>query len=133
VFLPKLLMAVEASDAAMEMLDPEIKAQRKEVPKLGTVLVSAVKGNVHNIGRNIVSTVLQTNGFRVVDIGVDNSSLEIIQQAPKARSDIVALSSWKTTTMPAQREVVEVLKEMNLRDRFSVMVGGEPATRERSA
>jgi trimethylamine corrinoid protein len=130
VFLPELLMATEAFNAAMEALSPEIEAQRKEVSKLGIVLVSTVKGDVHNIGKNIVSTVLQINGFQVVDIGVDNSSLEIIQQAQKARADIIALSSLMTTTMPAQREVVAVLREMNLRDQFSVMVGGGPVTQE---
>lgn len=84
--------------------------------------------DVHNIGKNIVSTVLGIHGFRVVDIGVNNASLDIIQEAQKARADIIALSSLMTTTMPAQREVIEVLKEMNLRDRFFVMVGGGPVT-----
>jgi corrinoid protein of di/trimethylamine methyltransferase len=128
VFLPELLMAGEAFNAAMEILKPEIEAQNKQISKLGTVLISTVKGDVHNIGKNIVSTVLQINGFQVVDIGVDNSSLEIIEQTQKARADIIALSSLMTTTMPAQREVIEVLREMKLRDRFLVMVGGGPVT-----
>ena len=128
VFLPELLMAAEAFNAAMELLNPEIEAQQKQVVKLGTVLVSTVKGDVHNIGKNIVATVLGINGFQVVDIGIDNSSLDIIEEAQKARADIIALSSLMTTTMPAQREVIEVLKEMNLRDRFFVMVGGGPIT-----
>jgi trimethylamine corrinoid protein len=129
-FLPELLMAAEAFNAAMEILNPEIEAQRKQVTKLGTVLMSTVKGDVHNIGKNIVSTVLGINGFEVVDIGIDNSSLDIIQEAQKARADVIALSSLMTTTMPAQREVIEVLVEMNVRDRFLVMVGGGPVTEE---
>jgi trimethylamine corrinoid protein len=130
VFLPELLMAAAAFNAAMDILNPEIEAQGKQVTRLGTVLISTVKGDVHNIGKNIVATVLGINGFKVVDIGVDNSSLEIIQEAQKAQVDIIALSSLMTTTMPAQREVVEVLKEMGLRDRFAVMVGGGPVTPE---
>jgi len=130
VFLPELLMAAEAFNSAMEILNPEIEAQKKNVTKSGTVLISTVKGDVHNIGKNIVTTVLGINGFRVVDIGIDNSPLDIIEEAQKARADIIALSSLMTTTMPAQREVLEVLREMNLRDKFLVMVGGGPVTRE---
>jgi trimethylamine corrinoid protein len=128
VFLPELLMAAEAFDRAMEVLQPEIEAQEKEVARLGTVLISTVKGDVHNIGKNIVSTVLGIHGFHVVDIGVDNATLEIIEQAQKARADIIALSSLMTTTMPAQREVLDVLQEMEQRGQFLVMVGGGPAT-----
>lgn len=130
VFLPELLMAAEAFNAAMEILNPEIEAQKKQVASMGTVLVSTVKGDVHNIGKNIVTTVLGINGFKVVDIGTDNSPLTIIQEAGKAKADIIALSSLMTTTMPAQREVIEVLAEMGLRDRFLVMVGGGPVTQE---
>jgi trimethylamine corrinoid protein len=130
IFLPELLMAAEAFNAAMEILQPEIEAQEKEVVRLGTVLISTVKGDVHNIGKNIVATVLGINGFRVVDIGVDNSTLDIIQEAQKAKADIVALSSLMTTTMPAQKEVIDVLAEMDLRGRFAVMVGGGPVTQE---
>jgi trimethylamine corrinoid protein len=129
-WLPELLMAAEAFNAAMEILDPEIVAQQKQVSKRCTILMSTVKGDVHNIGKNIVSTVLGINGFDVVDFGIDNSSLDIIEAAGKAKADIIALSSLMTTTMPAQREVIDVLKEMNLRDRYLVMVGGGPVTQE---
>jgi trimethylamine corrinoid protein len=130
VFLPELLMAAEAFNVAMEVLQPEIEAQKKQLSTMGTVLVSTVKGDVHNIGKNIVATVLGIHGFKVVDIGVDNSMLDIIQEAQKAKADIIALSSLMTTTMPAQREVIEILKEMNLRDRFLVVIGGGPVTQE---
>jgi trimethylamine corrinoid protein len=130
VFLPELLMAAAAFNGAMELLQPEIEAQKKQLATMGTVLISTVKGDVHNIGKNIVTTVLGIHGFKALDIGVDNSILEIIQEAQKANADIIALSSLMTTTMPAQREVIEVLKEMNLRDQFQVMVGGGPVTQE---
>ncbi len=130
VFLPELLMAADAFDAAMEILNPEIEAQKKQITRLGTVVLGTVKGDVHNIGKNIVATVLQINGFDVVDIGMDNSTLDIIEEACEAKADIVALSSLMTTTMPAQKEVIDVLEEMNLREKFFVMVGGGPVDQE---
>jgi trimethylamine corrinoid protein len=130
VFLPELLMAAAAFNAAMEVLQPEIEAQNKQLTTLGTVVISTVKGDVHNIGKNIVATVLRINGFKVLDIGVDNPTLEIIQEAQNASADIIALSSLMTTTLPAQREVLDVLRELGLRDRFLVMVGGGPVTQE---
>ena len=130
VFLPELLMAASAFDAAMEILKPEIELQKKEVVKHGTVLIGTVKGDLHNIGKNIVGTVLETKGFDVVDIGIDNGTLDFIQEAQKAQADVVALSCLMTTTMPAQREVIETLKEMNLRDKYFVIVGGGPVTQE---
>ena len=127
-YLPDLLMATEAFNVAMEILRPEIEAQKKQVAKKGTVLVGTVKGDMHNIGKNIVATVLETSGFEVVDIGVDNPSLKLVEEAQKARADVIALSSLMTTTMPAQREVIEILNEMNLREKFAVIVGGGPVT-----
>jgi len=129
-YLPDLLMATEAFNAAMEILRPEIEAQEKAIVKKGTVLIGTVKGDLHNIGKNIVATVLGTNGFEVVDIGVDSSTLEFIEEAEKARADVIALSSLMTTTMPAQREIIDTLKEMNLRDKYRVIVGGGPVTQE---
>jgi trimethylamine corrinoid protein len=130
VFLPEMLMAAEAFKAAMDVLEPEIQARQAEVASSGTVLLSTVRGDVHNIGKNIVGTVLETSGFKVVDAGVDNPTLEIVERAESAGADIIALSSLMTTTMPAQREVIETLKEMNLRDRFAILVGGGPVNQE---
>ena len=130
VFLPELLMAAAAFNEAMDVLQPEIVAQKKQLAILGTIVVSTVKGDVHNIGKNIVATVLRINGFKVLDIGVDNQTLDIIQEAQNAKADIIALSSLMTTTLPAQREVLDVLREMGLRDQFLVMVGGGPVTQD---
>lgn len=127
-YLPELLMAAEAYNSAMEVLTPEIEAQDKIITKRGKVLIGTVKGDVHNIGKNIVATVLNTNGYEVVDIGVDNPSLNIIQEAEKVKADVIALSSLMTTTMPAQREVIDTLKELNLRDKYKVIIGGGPVS-----
>ena len=127
-FLPELIMAGETFKAAMEILNPEIKKQRKNAPTLGTVVITTVKGDLHSIGKNIVATVLENNGFKVVNLGTDVGALQIIEEAKKANADAIGLSALMTTTMPAQKEVIDALRELNLRDRFSVVVGGGPAT-----
>ncbi len=128
MFLPELLMAAEAFKAAMVVIQPELEAQQLQTVKKGTVLISTVKGDLHNIGKNIVQTVLGTKGYDVVDIGIDNGTLDIIQEAKKVQADIIALSCLMTTTMPAQREIIDTLKEMGIRDQFTVIVGGGPVT-----
>jgi corrinoid protein of di/trimethylamine methyltransferase len=129
-FLPELLMAADSFNAAMEILKPEIEAQKKQLVKAGRVVIGTVKSDVHNIGKNIVATVLETNGFEVIDIGIDNPSLKFIEEAQKAKADVIALSSLMTTTMPGQREVVDTLKDMKLRDKYFVVVGGGPVSQE---
>jgi len=129
-YLPELMMAGDAFRSAMEILNPEIKRQKKEVVSLGTVLMASVKGDLHSIGKNILATVLEANGFQVVNLGVDKGALEIIQEAEKANADAIGLSALMATTMPAQREVIEALVELNLRDKYRVVVGGGPVTQE---
>jgi corrinoid protein of di/trimethylamine methyltransferase len=129
-FLPELLMAAEAFSAAMEIINPALEASSQRVTRLGTVVVATVKGDLHNIGKNILGTVLEINGFNVVDIGIDQSTLNIIEAAKSSGADIIALSSVMTTTMPYQKEVIDTLEEMSLRDQFRVMVGGGPVTQK---
>jgi corrinoid protein of di/trimethylamine methyltransferase len=129
-YLPDLLFATEVFKAAVEILQPEIEAQKKQMARKGTVLIGTVRGDMHNMGKNIVATVLETNGYEVVDIGVDNPALAFIEEAGKAKADVVALSSLMTTTMPAQREVIETLEEMGLREQYFVIVGGGPVNQE---
>ncbi|MGD9002243.1 MAG: cobalamin-dependent protein [Anaerolineae bacterium] len=129
-YLPELIMAGETFKAAMEILDPEIKRQQRDVATVGTVVMTTVKGDLHSIGKNIVSTVLETNGFNVVDMGVDKGALQIIEAAQKANADAIGLSALMSTTMPAQKEVIDALRELKLRDRYHVVVGGGPVTQE---
>ncbi|UCD70586.1 MAG: corrinoid protein [Syntrophobacterales bacterium] len=129
-FLPELMMAAQTFDTAMEILEPEIAAQKKEVTTRGTIVMGTVKGDVHNIGKNIVTMMLKIGGFDVHDLGVDVSPLSFVEAAQKNHADIIALSSLMTTTMPGQREVIEVLKEMGLRDQYCVIVGGGPVNQQ---
>lgn len=127
-FLPELVMAADNFKAAMEILRPEMEAQKKEIPKTGTVLIGTVKGDVHDIGKNIVSTIFETHGFAVEDLGIDTPVLDFIEQADKVSADIIAISSLMTNTMLGQREIIETLKQRNLRDKYFVIVGGGPVT-----
>ena len=129
-YLPELLMAAASFNAAMAVLKPVIDAQKKKMEKVGKILIGTVKGDVHSIGKDIVASVLDTGGFDVVDMGVDNPSLNIIQEAEKIQADVIALSSVMTTTMPAQKEVVETLKEMGIRQKYIVIIGGGPVNQE---
>jgi corrinoid protein of di/trimethylamine methyltransferase len=129
-YLPELLMAAANFSAAMAVLKPVIDAGKQKVVKLGKVLIATVKGDVHSIGKDIVATVLDTSGFDVVDMGVDKPSLNIVQEAEKLQVDVIALSSVMTTTMPAQREVIDTLKEMGIRQKYFVIVGGGPVNQE---
>ncbi len=129
-YLPELIMAGETFKAAMEILNPEIKRQQRDVAPVGTVVIASVKGDLHSIGKNIVATVLETNGFNVVNMGVDQGALQIIEEAEKAHADAIGLSALMSTTMPSQKEVIDALSELNLRDKYRVIVGGGPVTQE---
>jgi len=127
-YLPELLKAADAFDAAMEILNPVLEANKQEIAKLGKILLATIKGDLHNIGKNILSTVLSTNGFEVVDIGIDQSTLNIIEAAQKHCVDLIGLSSVMTTSMPYQKELIDTLSEMNLREKYLVLVGGGPVS-----
>ena len=129
-FLPELIRAADTFKAAIEILKPEIEAQKKQMIKTGTVLIATVKGDLHDIGKNIVATVLETNGFTVVDLGIDISALQIIEEAAKAKADVIALSCLMSTTMPNLSGVIDALKEMNVREQYRVIVGGGPLTQK---
>jgi corrinoid protein of di/trimethylamine methyltransferase len=129
-FLPELLMASNTFNAAMEILKPVLEANKQKMSKLGTFLLATVKGDQHNIGKDIVATVLETKGFEVVDIGIDQSTLNIIEAAQNHKADFIGLSSVMTTTMPYQKEVIDTLTEMGLREKFFVLVGGGPVNQK---
>jgi corrinoid protein of di/trimethylamine methyltransferase len=129
-FLPELLMASNTFNAAMEILKPVLEANKQKMSKLGTFLLATVKGDQHNIGKDIVATVLETKGFEVVDIGIDQSTLNIIEAAQNHKADFIGLSSVMTTTMPYQKEVIDTLSEMGLRENFLVLVGGGPVNQK---
>ena len=129
-YLPELIMAADVFNVAMEILKPAIEANQTDIKKSGTVLLATVKGDVHNLGKNIVATVMETRGFEVIDIGVDQPTLSIIDAAQDKQVDVIGLSAVMTTTMPYQKELIDTLQEMNIREQFIVLVGGGPINQQ---
>jgi corrinoid protein of di/trimethylamine methyltransferase len=129
-FLPELVMAGEAMKAAVTTLEPEMARRGTARQVLGKVVLATVEGDIHEIGKTLVGTLLSASGFQVYDMGVDVSAARIIEKVREVDANIVALSALLTTTMVKQGEVIETLKKEGLRSSVKVMVGGAPVTRD---
>jgi trimethylamine corrinoid protein len=129
-FLPELVMAGEAMKAAVTALEPEMEKRGSERVMLGKVVLATVEGDIHEIGKSLVGTMLSASGFQVYDLGVDVSVDKIIGKAIEVNANIIAMSALLTTTMVKQREVIEELEKENIRGKFKIMVGGAPVTRD---
>ncbi len=130
VFLPELMLAAQAADAAVGILEPELLKRGGTREQLGKVLIATVEGDIHDIGKNIVALVMKSAGFEVFDIGIDKKSNEILDEAKRLKVDVIGLSALLTTTIPRMKEFIELLQESGLRDRFKVIVGGAPVTKD---
>jgi len=128
VFLPELLMAADVFNSTMEVLGPEILIRGKKVEKKGTVVIGTVKGDIHEIGKDIVAMLLETAGFAVHNLGKDISVSTFLEQAKQLKADIIAMSSLLTTTMLAQKELIDILKAEKKRDKYIIMIGGAPTS-----
>jgi corrinoid protein of di/trimethylamine methyltransferase len=129
-FLPELVMAGEAMKVAVSTLEPEMQRRGTELKSLGKVVLATIHGDIHDIGKTLVGTMLSASGFKVYDLGVDVPVTRLIEKAVEVNADIVAVSALLTTTMVRQRDVVEALDDMGLRPKIKVMVGGAPVTGE---
>lgn len=129
-FLPELVMAGEAMKAAVNTLEPEMQKRGTKRQVFGKVVLATVEGDIHEIGKSLVGTMLSASGFQVYDLGVDVSAEKIIAKAKEVDADIVALSALLTTTMVKQKEVIDALDKEGLRRKVKVMVGGAPVTRD---
>lgn len=128
LFLPHLVMAGDLMEEVGTILEKDIPPD--QIQKKKVIVIATVQGDMHSIGKNIVSTMLRSSGFIIHDMGVDVPSTAIIQKAKEVKAEMIALSSLLTTTMPYQKEVIDDLVSMRLRDQFKVMVGGGPVTRQ---
>ncbi len=129
-FLPELVMAGEAMKSAVSTLEPEMARRGTQRAVHGTVVLGTIAGDIHDIGKTLVGTMLSASGFKVHDLGVDVPITVLIEKALEVKADIIGVSALLTTTMVRQRDVIEALEDMNLRDEIQVMVGGAPVTRE---
>jgi len=129
-FLPQLVMAGEAMKAALTTLEPEMTKQGVGRDLAGIVVLGTIAGDIHDIGKTLVGTMLTVAGFKVIDLGVDVPVMSLVETAHQEEADIIGVSALLTTTMANQRGVVEALDDLGLRPGIKVMVGGAPATRE---
>jgi 5-methyltetrahydrofolate--homocysteine methyltransferase len=124
------MLAAQAADAAVSVLEPELLKAGGTNKRLGRFLIATVKEDIHDIGKNIVSLLMKSAGFEVIDLGVDRSAEEILEAAKKEDAQIIGLSALLTTTMPRVHEFMELLEESGERRRFKVVVGGAPVSQE---
>lgn len=129
-FLPELVMAGEAMKAAVAVLEPELKKLGEAREMMGRVVLATVEGDIHEIGKTLVGTMLSASGFEVIDLGVDQPAEKIIGKALEIDANLIGMSALLTTTMVRQREVIEELDKEGLRPRIKVMVGGAPITKD---
>lgn len=128
LFVPEVLLAANAMKGGMEILKP-LLAETGAKP-VGTVVIGTVKGDIHDIGKNLVSMMMEGAGFEVFDIGINNSVDEYIAALERHKPDILGMSALLTTTMPYMKVVIDALSDKNLRDKYIVMVGGAPLNEE---
>lgn len=129
-FLPHLVMAGNAMKAAMGLLDPALKASGATRETMGTVVLGTVAGDIHEIGKSLVATMLTASGFVVHDLGVDVSTERFVEKVRDTEANLLGLSALLTTTMSVQRKVIDALKEAGLREQVKVMLGGAPVSRQ---
>lgn len=124
LFVPEVLMAAKAMKAGMEILRPLLV--ETGAPQIGTMVIGTVKGDIHDIGKNLVAMMMEGAGFTVVNLGINNDVDKFLNAIKEHDPDIVGMSALLTTTMPYMGVVIEALKENNLRDKVIVLVGGAP-------
>jgi len=127
-FVPELLISARAMKAALELIRPLLAASGAE--PVGRVALGTVKGDLHDIGKNLVGAMLEGGGFEVLDLGVNVSAEQFIAAVKEKKANIVAMSALLTTTMPSMKTTIDRLKEAGVRDQVKVLIGGAPITRK---
>jgi trimethylamine corrinoid protein len=129
-FLPELIASAEAMKAAMAVLEPELQRKNIEARTGGKVVIGTVEGDIHDIGKNLVASMLQAAGFEVFDLGADVKLERFIEKAEAVGAATICLSALLTTTMSNQRRFIGLLRDKGLRAKYKVLVGGAPASRK---
>jgi len=134
IFLPDLMKAAKVVKGIhQEVLQPAIRAEGGDEVKVGTVVIGTCRGDIHDIGKNMVVLMLQVNGFEVVDLGTDVSTQDFIDAARRHQADIIGMSSLLTPSMPYMRDLIQRLEGLGLRKQYGVVVGGAPVTESYAA
>jgi corrinoid protein of di/trimethylamine methyltransferase len=124
LFVPEVLMAAKAMKAGMAVLRPLLA--ETGAPTIGTLVIGTVKGDIHDIGKNLVTMMMEGAGFQVVDLGINNDAERFVEAARQHQTDILGMSALLTTTMPYMKTVIQALKDAGLREKVIVLVGGAP-------
>lgn len=124
LFVPEVLMSAKAMKGGMKILRPLLA--ESDAPKQGTVVIGTVKGDIHDIGKNLVAMMLEGAGFEVINIGINNDVDSYLEAVEEHQPDILGMSALLTTTMPYMRTVINTLKDQGLRNDLTVLVGGAP-------
>ena len=128
MFVPEVLMCARAMSGGMELVQPLLMG--KELPSAGKVLIGTVKGDLHDIGKNLVAMLLESVGFKVINLGTDISTEQFIQAIKEHNPDVLGLSALLTTTMLGMKDVLDQLVEEGMRDKIKVIIGGAPISQE---
>jgi 5-methyltetrahydrofolate--homocysteine methyltransferase len=128
IFLPDVLMAAKAMYAGMELLKPLFI--KDKIPSLGKIVIGTVKGDLHDLGKNLVGIMLKGAGFEVIDLGKDVPPEKFVETAKDERADLIGMSALLTTTLPVMQEVINLLKQNNLASEIKTIIGGAPVSKE---
>jgi corrinoid protein of di/trimethylamine methyltransferase len=128
MFLPELVIAGEAMKSAVAVLEPEFARRGTERKILGKVVIGTIQGDIHEIGKTLVGTMLSASGFQVFDLGVDVPVMTFVEKAREVNADLIGISALLTTTMVRQKDVIEALEDSGMRGQVKVIVGGAPVT-----
>lgn len=126
IYIPEMLIAARAMKTGIEILKPALVGEK--IQTIGKVVIGTVKGDMHDIGKNLVIMMLEGSGFEVIDLGIDVPSHKFIEAVKAYRPDFIAMSALLTTTMPEMKGIIEALEEASLRQEVKIMVGGAPVT-----
>jgi dimethylamine corrinoid protein len=130
IYLPDVVRIAEVMKEGLKILSPYIRADEKVERILGKIVLGTVQGDIHDIGRHVVGTLLSVNGFEVLDLGHDIPAQSFIDKAEEINADIIALSALMTTSMPYQQDVIQLLDDLGQKGKYKVMIGGGPVTFE---
>jgi len=127
-FLPELIMATDAMNAAVKILEKEISKEEMERTKKGRIIIGTVKGDIHNIGKNIVTIMLTTAGYDVIDLGVDVEPSKFVEEAERSGAQLILASALMTFTALNMKKIAEYLEMEGLRKKYKIVLGGGPMT-----
>ncbi len=128
IFLPEMFLSAEAVQTAIKLL--QTRFDMRNQAKKATVVLGTVKGDIHDIGKNIVKSLLEVNGYQVIDLGKDVSITKFMDEAERAGATIIGMSGLLTTSLPIMRDLIQTLREEGLRDQYKVIIGGGPTSQE---